>query len=132
MVRWEDAQRGWTHGLPGEVESPFASKPKEDDPEWHEFALVPEDAQELGRTPRYSTWQGEQWPFHCGRVMAYVGEPLARPKSEASPDVLAATRAILEDEGWGLSTDEAWDSIICVYLFRCPVCGALGGHADCD
>ena len=132
MIRWEDTQRGNTHGIPGPNLSGFAAQPKEDDPEWQEYQIAREDMEELNRTPGYSSWQGERWPFHCGRVMVYIGEPKTRPQSEATPEVVAATMNLVKSEGWNLNESDIWNSSICVYLFRCAICGALGGHSDCD
>ncbi len=132
MVRWEDAQRGWTHGVPLEMNVSLSSRPSADDPEWYEYALPPDDAEELGRTPGYISWQSESWPFHCGRVMVYIGEPKARPRSENTPEVVAAVEALIEREGWDLKGVDPWKSFLCVYVFRCDVCGAFDGHVDCD
>ena len=132
MIRWEDTQRGNTHGIPGPNTSEFASQPKEDEPEWQEYKVAHEDMSELNRTPTYSTWQGERWPFHCERAMIYIGDPKTRPQSETAPEIVEATLKLITQEGWSLQASDIWDSSICVYLFRCPVCGAIGGHSDCD
>ena len=132
MIRWEDTQRGRTHGTPGSTQSEFESQPSEDDEDWQQYAVPVEDMEELNRTPSYSTWQGERWQFHCGRAMIYIGEPTTRPINEVSPELVAATVALVKQEGWSISDEEIWNSSICAYLFRCPVCGVFDGHSDAD
>ena len=132
MIRWQDTQRGRTHGTPGAAQGEFESQPKADDADWQEYAVPVEEMEELNRTASYSSWQGERWQFHCGRAMVYIGEPKTRPREEVAPEIVEATLATAKVDGWDWPDEEIWDSTICVYMFRCPVCGAFGGHSDAD
>lgn len=85
-----------------------------------EMAQIDRDAlRELVRTPPYTTWQGEQWLFHCGRPMVFVGEHTPNELSGTKLD--EADEAMLEDlepEAEGLMT------------FRCGTCGTHRFHLD--
>lgn len=72
MIRWEDAARGQTHGVPRLNRSDVELVTVEDD--WTAARLAPDMMWELLRTPGYLTWQGEQWQFDEGKPMIYVGE----------------------------------------------------------
>ena len=139
MITWENAQSGWTHGIPGHSENNFPVRShSEFDPmtqgnvTWYQYALPRDDMEELGRTPTFSSWQGERWLLHCERFMTYIGEPLARPQNQTSPEIIEAIKLILAKGGWEFSLEQAWNSSVCVYLFRCEICGALDGYDDVD
>ena len=86
------------------------------------------------RTPGYATWQQEQWWTHCGDAGMFLG-PAGRAELEAfGPEAAAAIRAEA-----GLPEGPAWNALWraldkdhgpTAYVFRCTVCGALGGYYD--
>ena len=73
MVRPEDARAGVTHGVPLDPKRlpdlPLVAHPIDPafpDEHWYSIKCDPQDLEELTRTPKYHTWQGEQWLFCCG------------------------------------------------------------------
>ena len=131
LLEWQDAQRGWVEFYKIDDLDPMIERqPVEGEPDYHRYEFTREDLIELGRTPTYSTWQGERWPFHCGRAMVYLGQPLSQSKSEVAPAIVAAVEKFVEDWDFEPWADE--DSGVCIYLFRCQICGAYDGHNDCD
>jgi uncharacterized protein CbrC (UPF0167 family) len=157
MVRWEDAVRGRTHGMPffdepawiatadglqrDDQDGPqvllagFATVPTEDDG-WREVVIPSELLLELIRTPSYSTWQGEAWLFHCGRPMRYIGRWARAQFDDAAEDgdgrMLARQIADLPSIQWdhGLPEDPSTRSNVRVYLFECTACDSRRGHWD--
>lgn len=159
MVRWEDAMRGRTHGMPfaahptvfvvggsGTEEmahshapsvSGFATSEPNDDG-WR-GVLIPSDILlELVRTPRYVTWQGERWLFHCQRAMRYIGRwgklQFGAAAADGDGRALAFAAADLNAETWdyGLADQPSSNSSVTVYMFRCTQCGEHRGHWDSD
>jgi len=129
MVRWEDAQRGRTHGLPGSVPTGFAVITDADG--WHQVYVPSEVLLELVRTPRYRTLQGENWLFCHGRVMTYLGTWQRADFERAAPDGNGRdlfTRMI-EDADPSL-WEYADGGELMFYAFRCVACGTLRAHWD--
>lgn len=159
MVRWADARRGRTHGVPFEQrpvvwtvgdggassqEDPRAPEiagfptTEPDDDGWRGAVIPTGILLELLRTPAYVTWQGERWLFHCRRAMRYIGRWGRSQFDTAAGDgdgrSLAAATAGLDAEAWdhGLADEPSAESGLTVYMFRCAVCGAHRGHWDVD
>jgi hypothetical protein len=159
MIRWEDAVRGRTHGVPFASEptvwvvgsggaqeassvagAPLlagfpTTEPNEDG--WRSAIIPSEILLELTRTPSYATWQGERWLFHCQRPMRYIGRWGRSQFNAAAPDgdgeALAAGAAELPLDVWrGLADEPSSSSSVTVYVFRCPECDAVRGHWDVD
>lgn len=138
MVRWEDAIRGLTHGHPGlkpdpVVQNGFELGPMHDD--WQTVRVPREILLELVRTPTYSTWQGDTWFFHCGRVMSYVGtwqvEDFYRLRP-AGPESLFA-ELLGQDPRW----EQYWSifsdpDVAACYVHGCSACGKLRAYVDFD
>lgn len=129
MVRWEDAQRGSTHGRPGLDTTDFETIPKEDD--WVAARVPEEHLMELVRTPTYSTIQGDQWQFCCRRPMTFIGEWDRDDFDRNAPDGngKAFFQEIVQDVVDGLWEDELHDETG-IYVFRCKQCGRLTAHWD--
>ena len=80
MVRPEDARAGVTHGVPLDPKRlpdlPLVAHPIDPafpDEHWYSVKCDPQDLEELTRTPKYHTWQGEQWLFCCGKPAVFAG-----------------------------------------------------------
>ena len=91
---------------------------------------------ELVRSPTYITWQGDEWLFHCGRVMRYGGR-WGRADFESAaggevPSAFAMGAAGVPDDVWETLGRGADDSAVSVYMFDCIACGAHRGHWDID
>ena len=86
------------------------------------------------RTPGFSGWQQERWWTHCGDAAEFLG-PVGRKDAErAGPEFLAAIRAEA-----GLDDEQEWAEFMAslnrdhgptAYMFRCGVCGQMGGYSD--
>lgn len=90
---------------------------------------------ELVRTPRYSTWQGEQWLFCCASAMVHIGEWTRADLVQLYPDdpltAFSATFAGSEPWMWDYLPPSAgqgtgWG----FYVFACSTCGRHRGHFD--
>lgn len=129
MVRWEDAQRGITHGVPGLTTTDFETVPKEDG--WVAARVSKDDLLELVRTPTYSTIQGDRWQFCCRRPMTFIGEWDRDDFDRNAPDGdgKAFFGEIVQDVVEGLWEDKLHD-ITGIYVFRCKHCGRLTAHWD--
>ena len=129
MVRWEDAQRGSTHGRPGLETTDFETIPKEDD--WVAARVPQEHLMELVRTPTYHSIQGDQWQFCCRRPMTFIGEWDRDDFDRNAPDGNgeAYFREVVQDVVDGLWEGELHDETG-VYVFRCRQCGRLTAHWD--
>jgi uncharacterized protein len=97
--------------------------------------MSPEDrAMVTGRTPGFTTWQGNHWLMHCGRACIYLGEARS---GDLQDRWAAATPSLFEDEN---RSQEEIDDIVasighghcCAYIFQCQVCRVLRGYWDCD
>lgn len=86
-------------------------------------------------TPGFSGWQQEQWWTHCGDAGQFLGRAGKQELMALGEEAIAVIR-----ENCGLR-GVAWERFFnaldkdgspSAYLFRCPVCGALGGYQDCD
>jgi uncharacterized protein CbrC (UPF0167 family) len=138
MVTHEDAANGMTHGIPladpsrlsGYELVPHPVDPNVPDEKWYHVRVAPDHLQELIRTPRYHTWQGERWLFCCHRPSAFLGslpaELIAKPSRPVSEAISEWIRA------------PKWDGTLkahgshTYYLFRCLQCGKLRFNDDCD
>jgi uncharacterized protein CbrC (UPF0167 family) len=86
------------------------------------------------RTPGFCGWQQERWWTHCGDAAEFLG-PVGRDGAiRAGAAFLDAIRAAA-----GLARDADWKDYLAAldrdrgptaYVFRCRVCGALGGYSD--
>ncbi len=129
MVRWEDAQRGLTHGVPGLKTTDFETVAKEDD--WVAAKIPKAHLLELVRTPTYVSIQGERWQFCCRQPMTFIGgwdrNDFDRNAPDGKGEVLF--REIVQDVVEGLWEDELHDEAG-IYVFRCKQCGRLTAHWD--
>jgi uncharacterized protein CbrC (UPF0167 family) len=87
----------------------------------------PEAANELSRTPQYSTWQGESWLVCCKRPMVFTGAP--DPAIDAK--TLAAMLGTNEADA-ATKVDQLGRDAIAVYTFRCTSCSKRRAHWDMD
>lgn len=139
MVRPEDAEQGWTHGIPLDNPSqlpdfdlvPHAVDPNFPDEQWYHVRIAPEYLQELIRTPRYHSWQCERWLFCCRRPSAFLG-------SVPSELILREGRSPIDSIGEWLPAPD-WEAAVsgnfgshAFYVFRCLECGRIRSYDDCD
>lgn len=131
MIRWQDAIRGTTHGLPGDPKPEFETTPPNADG-WRSYKMDPQHMLELTRTPAYSTWQGERWLFCCSAPMVFLGTWGLKElnATAADGDGMALFTQIAKDADQG-----PWDVIgglgdAGVYAFRCQSCNKLRAHWD--
>jgi uncharacterized protein CbrC (UPF0167 family) len=136
MVRWEDAVRGRTHGVPGLRSISLGFSLTEPDADgWVSVTIPSSVLHELVRTPTYVTWQGEQWLFCCDAAMVYCGECVQADLVRYAPDnPEAAFLDVFEHaERWmwnhvphNSEQTSGWG----FYVFECQICGRLRGHFD--
>lgn len=134
MVRYEDAVRGLTHGVPGLKVSGYKTVLNEDG--WSKVNVSSNVLLELVRTPSFVTWQGERWLFCCNDLMTYVGEwqqaDFSRQAKDGNGQALFTQLCSGEDwTGW------TWDSLGMdfpgvIYAFRCRTCETHRVYWDCD
>lgn len=129
MVRWEDAQKGVTRGVPGLLRCDFETVPTQDG--WHAARVFKEHLLELVRTPTYSTIQGERWRFCCRYPMTFIGRWEQNDFEQHSPDGGGRKLfdQIVEDPEEGLWEDELHD-ITGIYVFVCKRCKRMTAHWD--
>jgi uncharacterized protein CbrC (UPF0167 family) len=84
-------------------------------------------ANELSRTPEYSTWQGESWLVCCKRPMIFTGAPDAAIDAKTLATMLATNEADAATK-----IDQLQRDAISVYTFRCAACGKRRAHWDMD
>ncbi len=131
MIRWEDAIKGQTHGVPGLDRTDVETV--DIDEGWKAARLAPETMFELLRTPNYITWQGERWQFDEGRPMIYVGEWNQEDFNRHAPDG-DGKRLFYElveeplDEHWEFIADV----LPAVYVFRSATRQKWAAHWDMD
>ncbi|MBO6938257.1 MAG: CbrC family protein [Deltaproteobacteria bacterium] len=86
------------------------------------------------RTPGFSGWQQERWWLHCGDGGTFLGPAGAADVVAHGPITREHLR---QDLGW--PADERFDRYIAsltadgqptAYLFKCRVCGEVGGYSD--
>lgn len=148
MVTPIHAELGRTHGLPFLARTAWAdvttdhptlagwpvTEPNDDG--WRSAVIPTEVLRGLVRSPRYVTWQGEQWLFHCGRPMRYLGPWGKLDFEAAAPDgdgrALAMSSAGLHEGAWQDLGDRGGESAILAYMFECIACFAPRGHWDVD
>jgi uncharacterized protein CbrC (UPF0167 family) len=87
---------------------------------------------ELVGTPRYATFQGEEWLFCHDLPMAFLGEWGQEEFEDARPgagQALFEELVDLEPEAWelGLESED-----LRVYAFRCQQCDRVRAHTDTD
>jgi len=136
MVRWEDAIRGVTHGVPGlRAAGPGFALADPDSEGWVGVMFPTTVLLELVRTPTYVTWQGDQWLFCCATAMVYLGEwSQAEFTSRAPSDPQACFREVVEGaQPWmwdhvpgQIQPNSEWG----FYIFTCHTCGRVRGHFD--
>ncbi|MGY2896862.1 uncharacterized protein CbrC (UPF0167 family) [Deinococcus sp. UYEF24] len=129
MVRWEDAQRGITHGVPGDAHPDFPSSVNEDG--WIQAHVPVSELMQLVHTPDFVSWQGEQWLFCHRQPMTYLGVWQQAEFQKAAPDGDGKTFFLnVLDE----SDEELWEyadsSQIGVYVFQCQECARLREYYD--
>ena len=133
MIRWEDAQRGVTHGLPSFNDTTYELSRLNSDG-WVGVRLPKEEMLELLRTPEYTTWQGGRWLFHCKKPMVYVGEWLKSDFMARSPDG-DGEKYFTQISDATDRADWIWDGVgeaVVTYAFRCQVCDQHRAHFDFD
>lgn len=138
MVTKELAKVGMTHGLPMRDPSkirdyqltPHPVDPNFPDEAWYHFHVDADLLNELLRTPRYHTWQGEQWQFCCLRPMVFRGSLPSDVLANDGPDVEGAIRDFLQSPDWQSTVEGEHGHYY--YLFTCGLCGRLRYHEDCD
>lgn len=83
------------------------------------------------RTPRYQSWQGDEWQVCCGKPCVYLGsaEPVDLRGRWASAVGSIFSRDPRDRVEELISAMDP-ESSPCTYVFRCQVCGALLGHWD--
>jgi hypothetical protein len=139
MVRHEDAEKGLTHGVPLSHPSnlpeydvvPHPVDPNFPNDRWYHVRIARDYLEELIRTPRYRSIQGERWLFCCRRPCAFLGALPSRliPKNGISQ--VEAISEWLRDPDWEKADSRDLDSHI-FYLFRCVECGTIRFNDDCD
>ena len=129
-ISWEQLESGWTHGVPGARFSGLDTRTTEEG--WVQVRLPKETLSELTRTPKFVTWQGDQWLFQGVNPMIYIGEWKRRDFEIHTPD--------------GLRPDEFFSKVIrgcdprlwqhadrvCIYVFRDGLTGAYSAFYDMD
>ncbi|HSZ59587.1 MAG TPA: CbrC family protein [Tepidisphaeraceae bacterium] len=94
----------------------------------------------LLRTPRFTTWQEEEWLIHCNDFMVYVGEWKPKDFRRNAKDgdgrrlfleMTDKELAHLWEEATPEGAREPEDWYATYYAFRCSRCGALRGNWDC-
>lgn len=145
MVRPEDARAGVTHGVPLDPKRlpdlPLVAHPIDPafpDEHWYSVKCDPQDLEELTRTPKYHTWQGEQWLFCCGRPAVFAGTLNSRSLAKFAPRIGTSPQDILDGlvSQLGIrlpiSLQDLDGGSVGVYVFRCRECQGLLSHVDCD
>jgi len=139
MVRAEDAAVGLTHGVPVSLAPPGHERvdvPAEDGHEpWVRLRVDAAALNELLRTPRYETWQGESWLFCCQKPMVFMGpmreallERLREPEQTQEEVVAKLLQVNARDAH--RRTAEVLAGRISMYVFRCASCAKRRAHWD--
>lgn len=92
----------------------------------------------LLKTPRFTTWQEEEWLIHCNDFMIYLGEWKPQDFRRNAKDgdgrrlfLEMTDKAHLWDEATPGGAREPEDWYASYYAFKCRRCGALRGYWDC-
>ena len=139
MVTQELAEMGMTHGLPlsnpSEIDTYGTTAhpidPKFPDETWFHIHVSARWLQELLRTPRYHTWQGERWLFCCQRPMVFRASLPADLFGQSEIGIEAQMQRFLDRPSW-LETVGVGHSSHTYYVFSCSNCGRLRYHDGCD
>ena len=89
------------------------------------------------RTPGYSSWQQDQWLYHCGDGCAFLGA-VGRADLDGYPDALEMLCREHDGLGWEEGAVDAYiDSVSATgsptaYLFSCMHCGGHLAYSDFD
>jgi uncharacterized protein CbrC (UPF0167 family) len=136
MVRWEDAMRGRTHGVPGLRHASGFELDTPDSDGWVGVFISTETLLELVRTPTYSTWQEERWLFCCGQAMTYLGEWGKDDFAAYAPeDPESAFLMTMRDS----DAAGVWEHLpdrfpahgeLGSHVFACRTCNGRRGHLD--
>jgi hypothetical protein len=136
MVRWEDAIRGVTHGVPGlRGAGPGFTLTDPNSDGWVGVVIPTPVLLELTRTPTYVTWQGDQWLFCCATAMVYIGEWtradfIARAPADPQASFLEVVKGAVpwmwDHVPERLQPNWEWS----FYIFTCQSCGRFRGHYD--
>lgn len=101
--------------------------------DWFRSRVPRDHLFELLHTPTYGTIQGENWQFHCGQPMVYIGTWTQYDFQQRVPDGEGRElfNEIVADSQWlpdvlCAGRGEVWGT----YVFRCAVCGQLTAHWD--
>jgi uncharacterized protein CbrC (UPF0167 family) len=87
------------------------------------------------RTPGFSGWQQEHWPYHCGDAAAFLGR-VGWDELQSHPDALETLRQELDADA--RAADEVEEHLTALdkegeataYLFRCRHCGRQLAYSD--
>ena len=139
MVRDEDAQNGWTHGLPLSNPNqlpdyeliPHPIDPAFPDETWYHVRVAADYLFELLRTPSYHTWQGERWLFCCQRPCVFVGSLPSELISREAMSITDSISELLRAPNWASQVRRDSGSHL-YYVFRCPICDRIKFHDDND
>ena len=145
LLGQEDARAGVTHGVPLDPKRlpdlPLVAHPIDPafpDEHWYGIKCDPQDLEELTRTPKYHTWQGEQWLFCCGKPAVFAGTLNSRSLAKFAPRIGTSPQDILDGlvSQLGIrlpiSLQDLDGGSVGVYVFRCRECQGLLSHVDCD
>ena len=139
MVTRDDAALGRTHGIPLHDPSSVSGykltqhpvDPRFPDDHWYHVHIDSEHLNELLRTPKYHTWQGETWLFCCQRPMEFRGSLPADMFSGDLDSLLSEIGDFLSSPDWQRTTGEGHGSLT-YYVFTCPACKVMRYNEDCD
>jgi hypothetical protein len=88
---------------------------------------------DLVRTPGYTTWQEDEWLFHCRTAMRYLGlwanSDFLEAAGRTSPQEPAYATVSIHNEAYDLA-EVGSESHVRAHMFDCTSCGALRGHWD--
>lgn len=133
MISEEQLITGWTHGNPNPdfLRGFEIRKDPESEDGWYQAKVSTEDMYELLRTPDYETWQGDNWQFHNGHPMAFVGEwnrdDFDRNRGDATVEDF-----MVQVLGSEFRCSLEYEDAVCKYIFQDTMSGIFKGHYDFD
>src|SRR5262249_14965832 len=132
MIRYVDAVRGVTFGIPGLTRTDFELVPQ-GDKGWVGARVPQEQMMELLRTPTYRTIQQDEWLFCCGSAMTFCGQWSQKDYRDNAPDGNgeALFERIVRGKLQGPLKD-LLDAGMGIYVFYCRKCEEYRAHWDFD